>query len=224
MLKSAHLTHQGFFNARLHHHVNSNTKNRSPRQHRELCSVLCDRLEGRSLGENGYMYMYVWVPSCSPENIRKHHNIVKQLYPNTKQNVPKEKKKDYKETLVIFSIFTSEILFLSSLKGMPKFSALPLYMFYWFWALIKKKSYAFGKHSCLFFCFKTENMLVAKSMWDEKRESLVSLQQFGVALPDMCLYLCAHSYTCAFTHTHTHTQNYHSLNQMCRELIRRFLL
>ena len=34
-----------------------------------------------SLGENGYMYVYVWAPSLSTWN---HHNIVNQLYPNTK--------------------------------------------------------------------------------------------------------------------------------------------
>ena len=175
----------------------------------------------------GRMDICICMSESLPVHLKISENITTLLNsytPIQNKMFQRKKKKDYKETLVIFSIFTSEILFLSSLKGMPKFSALPLYMFYWFWALIKKKSYAFGKHSCLFFCFKTENMLVAKSMWDEKRESLVSLQQFGVALPDMCLYLCAHSYTCAFTHTHTHTQNYHSLNQMCRELIRRFLL
>ena len=34
-----------------------------------------------SLGENGYMYMYGWVPSWFPWN---YQNIVNQLYPNTK--------------------------------------------------------------------------------------------------------------------------------------------
>ena len=38
----------------------------------------------RSLGENGYMYIYGWVPSLFTWN---YHNIVNQLYPNTKLKV-----------------------------------------------------------------------------------------------------------------------------------------
>ena len=37
-----------------------------------------------SLGENGYMYTYGWVPSLFTRN---YHNIVSRLYPNTKQQV-----------------------------------------------------------------------------------------------------------------------------------------
>ena len=36
---------------------------------------------GGGLGENGYMYMYGWVPSLFTWN---HHNIVNQLYPSIK--------------------------------------------------------------------------------------------------------------------------------------------
>ena len=45
------------------------------RSHRELCSVLHGSLnaEELSLGENGYMYVYGWVPSLSTWNYR---NIV----------------------------------------------------------------------------------------------------------------------------------------------------
>ena len=36
----------------------------------ELCSVLCSSLDGRGFGENGYMFVYGWVPSRgSPETI-----------------------------------------------------------------------------------------------------------------------------------------------------------
>ena len=45
---------------------------------------------GVGLGQSGYKYMYGWVPSLFSW---KYHNIVKQLYPNTKENVQKEKKK-----------------------------------------------------------------------------------------------------------------------------------
>ena len=48
---------------------------------------------GVGLGQNGYKYMYGWVPSLFSW---KYHNIVKQLYPNTKENVQKEKKKKSK--------------------------------------------------------------------------------------------------------------------------------
>ena len=41
-----------------------------------------------SLGENGYMYMYGWVPSLFTWN---YHNIVNQLHP--KQNKKLKKKK-----------------------------------------------------------------------------------------------------------------------------------
>ena len=36
---------------------------------------------GGELGENGYMYMYGWVPLLFTWN---YHNIANQLYPNTK--------------------------------------------------------------------------------------------------------------------------------------------
>ena len=40
----------------------------------ELCSVLCGSLDGRGVwGENGYVYMYGWVPSLFTWN---YHNIV----------------------------------------------------------------------------------------------------------------------------------------------------
>ena len=46
----------------------------------ELYSMLYVSLDGKGVwGENGYMYMYDWVPLLSTWN---YHNIVKQLYPN----------------------------------------------------------------------------------------------------------------------------------------------
>ena len=42
----------------------------------ELCSVLCSSLHGRGFGENGYMYVYGWVPSRFTWN---YHNIVNWL-------------------------------------------------------------------------------------------------------------------------------------------------
>ena len=49
----------------------------------------CGSLDGKGgLGENGYMYMYGWVPSLSTWN---YHNIVNRLYLNTKV----QKKKRY---------------------------------------------------------------------------------------------------------------------------------
>ena len=44
----------------------------------------------RSLGENGYMCMYGWVPLLSTWN---YHNIVNQKYSNTKLKVKKKTKK-----------------------------------------------------------------------------------------------------------------------------------
>ena len=40
----------------------------------ELCSGLCASLWDRGLGENGYVYVYGWVPW-------NYHNIVNRLYP-----------------------------------------------------------------------------------------------------------------------------------------------
>ena len=44
----------------------------------------------RSLGENGHMSMYGWVPTLSTWD---YCNIVNQLYPNTKEKVQKVKSK-----------------------------------------------------------------------------------------------------------------------------------
>ena len=55
--------------------------------HRELCSTLCGSLDGRGVwGENGYMYMYGWVPLLCTRN---YHNIVDRLCSNIKLKVLK---------------------------------------------------------------------------------------------------------------------------------------
>ena len=56
--------------------------------HGTLLSVMWQPGRYGSLGENGYMYMYGWVPLLFTWN---YHNIVNQLYPNTKQKVQKKK-------------------------------------------------------------------------------------------------------------------------------------
>ena len=43
--------------------------------------MLCGSLDGKNLGENGYMYMYGWVPLLPTWN---NHNIVNRLYSNIK--------------------------------------------------------------------------------------------------------------------------------------------
>ena len=48
---------------------------------------VCGSLEEASLGENGYMYVYDWVPVLFTWNW---HNIVNQLYPQTKEKVFKK--------------------------------------------------------------------------------------------------------------------------------------
>ena len=53
---------------------------------------------GRDLGENGYMFMYGWVPSLFTWN---YHNIVNRLYPNIKKKV-QNKIKNEKETAEIY--------------------------------------------------------------------------------------------------------------------------
>ena len=81
------------------------------------------------------MDICIYMSESLPVHLKISENITTLLNsytPIQNKMFQRKKKKDYKETLVIFSIFTSKILFLSSLKGMPKFSALPLYMFYWF--------------------------------------------------------------------------------------------
>ena len=50
--------------------------------HLELCSTSTWQPEWEeSLGENGYMYMYGWIPLLSTWN---YHNIVNRLYSNKK--------------------------------------------------------------------------------------------------------------------------------------------
>ena len=39
-------------------------------QHMELCSMLCGAGWEGSLGENGYMCMSCWAPSCSTKTVR----------------------------------------------------------------------------------------------------------------------------------------------------------
>ena len=56
----------------------------------ELCSMLCGSLDG-SLRENGYMYMYGWVPLQFTWN---YHTIFRQLY------IKKFKKKNKKQLKV----------------------------------------------------------------------------------------------------------------------------
>ena len=49
-----------------------------------------------SLGENGYLYMYGWIPLLSTWN---YHSIVNQLYPNIKQKSLIKKKKDHERDI-----------------------------------------------------------------------------------------------------------------------------
>ena len=56
----------------------------------EFCSMLCGNLNGRG----AWGRIDSWVPSLFTCN---YHNIVNQLYPNTKEKVSKEKK-DYSES------------------------------------------------------------------------------------------------------------------------------
>ena len=49
--------------------------------HGTLLNVMCQPGWERGLGENGYMYMYGWVPSLF---IWSYHNIVSRLYAKTK--------------------------------------------------------------------------------------------------------------------------------------------
>ena len=59
-------------------------------EHGTLLNVMCQPGWERGLGENGYMYMYGWVPSLF---IWNYHNIVNQLYSNTKCFFVLKKKK-----------------------------------------------------------------------------------------------------------------------------------
>ena len=52
-----------------------------------LLNVMCQPAWEEGFGENGYMYMYGWVPSLFTWN---YHNIVNQVYSNMKQKI-KEK-------------------------------------------------------------------------------------------------------------------------------------
>ena len=64
----------------------------------------------RRLGENGYIYMYGWVPLLSTWN---YHNIVNQLYPNIKLKVKKKtqnNKKILKEKHVKIKILLKTLL------------------------------------------------------------------------------------------------------------------
>ena len=44
-------------------------------------------MEAGGLGENGYMYMYDWVPSLFTWN---YHKVGNQLYPKTKYKIEKK--------------------------------------------------------------------------------------------------------------------------------------
>ena len=72
----------------------------------ELCSKLGAIQEG--LGENGYMYLYGWVPSLFTGS---YHNIVYWLYPIQRVFGVKKKIKKKKE-----KIFRNEVFFRGALE------------------------------------------------------------------------------------------------------------
>ena len=53
-----------------------------------FCQTALQKGYAWDLGENGYMFMYGWIPSMFTWN---YHSIVHQLNPNVKQKVKKKK-------------------------------------------------------------------------------------------------------------------------------------
>ena len=69
----------------------------------ELCWVLCGSLDGRAIcGENGYMYMYDWVPSLFTWS---YGNIVNQLCPNTDKKFKRKKELPLSPLCLVVRVF-----------------------------------------------------------------------------------------------------------------------
>ena len=69
----------------------------------ELCWVLCGSLDGKGIcGENGYMYMYDWVPSLFTWN---YGNIVNQLCPNTDKKFKRKKELPLSPLYLVVRVF-----------------------------------------------------------------------------------------------------------------------
>ena len=74
-----------------------------------LLSVMGPAGREGSLGENGYMYMYGWVPSLSTWD---YHKTVNWLYPNTKLEVTKIKPKQivsFKKIFIYWILWDSRL-------------------------------------------------------------------------------------------------------------------